>query len=564
VNCITFEPLPKPVNPSAESFAWPPAEESPLDAFASESKSSAATRSVVFEASEPGSPLPLGDVLASAGGIEEHEAIAIALQVIDQLAPRGQEPVGRFPDIDRIALAPGGFLLTGLEPARGKVPLAGLGVLLQSLMDHAPGATQTLRLLVVHAASPKSTLSLADVARALAKWERVPRPDALATLYQRAWLRRAAVPKPVAAQVDSHVAAGPAPTAGVQIHLSPGVIAALAMGVGAVILAGLFVFLGNPAELPTLPARPTVVSAADLTIPMIAMDPDLRSVQEVAPSSSQSDPREIASLVSPPAVAAAADVAIPPAVIDRDPKSTQVAPSLRREPSAPPPIEAAPRVAEVAPRVTEVLPRVAAPTTPSAPVARGPNNVTLPAPVGQTPIRSVPQVETPRYSDASLRQAEEEFRVARALFEQRQFDAAARRFRGVVEILDRGTSIFGLRSIAAEFADVSYALAQKTPTSTRVFTSVDEGVIEPVALTTLPPRAAPGAPPDRVAVLELLIDAQGRVESAHLIGADEHFRDRWLTSAAKSWLFQPATRDGQPVKFLKRLVFAGGGTSGPS
>jgi hypothetical protein len=54
------------------------------------------------------------------------------------------------------------------------------------------------------------------------------------------------------------------------------------------------------------------------------------------------------------------------------------------------------------------------------------------------------------------------------------------------------------------------------------------------------------------------------VESAHLIGADEHFRDRWLTSAAKSWLFQPATRDGQPVKFLKRLVFAGGGTSGPS
>jgi hypothetical protein len=199
---------------------------------------------------------------------------------------------------------------------------------------------------------------------------------------------------------------------------------------------------------------------------------------------------------------------------------------------------------------------VAADVAPAAPVRD--------APARETFERQAPAFNAPRYSAAALQEAEREFQHARALFEQKQFAEAAAAFHQVVNTLDRGDSIFGLRSIAAEFADASRALASRADAdSPRVYTSVDEGVTEPVALSRLPPQAGPGAPASHVALLELLIDARGHVESAHLIGADQHFRDRWLASAAKSWLFQPAARDGRPVRFLKRLSFVSGEASGP-
>jgi hypothetical protein len=169
-------------------------------------------------------------------------------------------------------------------------------------------------------------------------------------------------------------------------------------------------------------------------------------------------------------------------------------------------------------------------------------------------------------SSSAVREAEDAFRRARQLFDQQQYAAAADGFMAVVKILEREDPAFELRWTANEFASVSRAFASRTTAkSTRVYTTGDEGVAEPVALApNLPPLAPPGTPPDRTAVLELLIDTRGSVESVRYLGGRQHYRDRWWLSAAKAWQFSPAIKDGQAVNFLKRVVFLDGESFGPS
>jgi hypothetical protein len=169
-------------------------------------------------------------------------------------------------------------------------------------------------------------------------------------------------------------------------------------------------------------------------------------------------------------------------------------------------------------------------------------------------------------SPAILREAEEAFDRARRLFDQQEYAAAADAFGAVVTILEREDPAFELRWTANEFAAVSRTLASQAAAQVeRIYVSTDEGVSEPVALApNLPVPAEPGTPREQLAVLELVIDPRGVVESAHFIGHAQHYRDRWWISAAKSWLFKPATKNGQPVKFLKRIVFVDGGSTGPS
>ena len=57
-----------------------------------------------------------------------------------------------------------------------------------------------------------------------------------------------------------------------------------------------------------------------------------------------------------------------------------------------------------------------------------------------------------------------------------------------------------------------------------------------------------------MSVLELVIDAEGSVESARLRSSENRFRESWWASAAKTWRFQPALKDGRPVKFRKRML----------
>ncbi|MPZ18507.1 MAG: TonB family protein [Luteitalea sp.] len=54
-------------------------------------------------------------------------------------------------------------------------------------------------------------------------------------------------------------------------------------------------------------------------------------------------------------------------------------------------------------------------------------------------------------------------------------------------------------------------------------------------------------------VIEVLIDEQGRVERARLQQPLHPTYDKMVLAAVDDWRYQPATRDGRPVKFLKTI-----------
>jgi hypothetical protein len=92
----------------------------------------------------------------------------------------------------------------------------------------------------------------------------------------------------------------------------------------------------------------------------------------------------------------------------------------------------------------------------------------------------------------------------------------------------------------------------------RIYSVEDTDVTPPADLDR---RLPPWNPPNRAValplsrgILDLLIDAHGRVLSAQLRAPISPFYDDALLAAARTWKFRPATRDGQPVKYLKRLL----------
>jgi hypothetical protein len=55
-------------------------------------------------------------------------------------------------------------------------------------------------------------------------------------------------------------------------------------------------------------------------------------------------------------------------------------------------------------------------------------------------------------------------------------------------------------------------------------------------------------------VLKLVVNGRGAVESVRLQSPSNRYHDRFWVSVAKTWRFQPALKDGHPVKFLKSIV----------
>jgi hypothetical protein len=90
-------------------------------------------------------------------------------------------------------------------------------------------------------------------------------------------------------------------------------------------------------------------------------------------------------------------------------------------------------------------------------------------------------------------------------------------------------------------------------TGPRVYTADDKEVRPPVGIKRdLPPLVPPpGVSPARTyrGVLELVIDEQGRVESAAVREPIAPFYDQILLDAAKQWTFHPATQYAIPVRY---------------
>ena len=59
--------------------------------------------------------------------------------------------------------------------------------------------------------------------------------------------------------------------------------------------------------------------------------------------------------------------------------------------------------------------------------------------------------------------------------------------------------------------------------------------------------------PDDVGTLELTVTETGTVSHVKLISTSNRYQERMLVAAAKTWRFQPAMKNGGPVRFRARV-----------
>jgi hypothetical protein len=83
-----------------------------------------------------------------------------------------------------------------------------------------------------------------------------------------------------------------------------------------------------------------------------------------------------------------------------------------------------------------------------------------------------------------------------------------------------------------------------------VYTRADAGIVPPRPLSRQFPATTPnGVPAHRVGTLEMIIGKDGTVEFVKLHTPLNRYHERMIVSAAKAWLYRPATKAGSPVRF---------------
>jgi len=196
-----------------------------------------------------------------------------------------------------------------------------------------------------------------------------------------------------------------------------------------------------------------------------------------------------------------------------------------------------------------LLDRIAGTTQPAPPPA-----VTEAPPEPPPPV---PPKEVPRRRPQDDARADAEMVRARELFQRQEYAAAGVAFDRVVELLSNEPSPQAeeVRQIARSLAEVSRAaIAEQAESALLEYRTGDAGVVDPVPLAYLPPRPSPNTPPEMLQVLEVHVNAVGTVDSAKFVMNRPSFRNSWWTSAAKAWRFNPAMKDGKPVRFVMRIV----------
>ena len=178
--------------------------------------------------------------------------------------------------------------------------------------------------------------------------------------------------------------------------------------------------------------------------------------------------------------------------------------------------------------------------------------------------RTLPTVVRARYADA------------KAAYDQKDYPVAATKFAAVVKLLETpdvvaaDASLGDLRTVAVGFRDLAHAATPPPPPAAPApapapvaappayYTADDASVTAPVVVRQDLPRLPAGMtlPTDRGrrAVLDIVIDANGSVESAAVRPSIVSWYDALLVESTRNWRYKPATKDGQPVKFRKAII----------
>jgi len=187
----------------------------------------------------------------------------------------------------------------------------------------------------------------------------------------------------------------------------------------------------------------------------------------------------------------------------------------------------------------------------------------------QTVFRDVRRAALPKI-------ARERYADAKAAFDRKD-PLTARQFDDLLTLLDDAdlkdwSAAADLRAVASAFRDLAKVVAAASaPTAPAAraaespvqqpleppdvtYTSADADVTPPVPLSQRTPQWRPSsreAAQDYRGVLRLLIDKSGLVLSATMPTGTLPLYDDALIRAAREWKFQPAQKQGRPVRYLK-------------
>ena len=157
---------------------------------------------------------------------------------------------------------------------------------------------------------------------------------------------------------------------------------------------------------------------------------------------------------------------------------------------------------------------------------------------------------------------------ARAAYESKNNDAAHVSFKRTIELVDSlpdpaKATLADLRLLAGEFLKLSSPPATPAPAAAaadapeRPVSTNAEAFVGPTVVREQLPA---WKPPDSVArrreylgLLRIAIGPDGKVTSATIVKGSHPAYDLAAVTAAKQWLYNPATRGGQPVASLKEI-----------
>jgi TonB family protein len=163
---------------------------------------------------------------------------------------------------------------------------------------------------------------------------------------------------------------------------------------------------------------------------------------------------------------------------------------------------------------------------------------------------------------------QQHYRSGRAFFDGGKYADALREFNLALQLAEdsadptRASLFADITTLASGFRDLSRALGSGSPISVPESGSKPGTVAPPVTIRqdtpAWPPSlrflAAEQRPGSLSGTLDIVVSQTGDVQSVKLVKSIHPLYDALLLSAAKQWKYQPATRAGVPVEFVKRLA----------
>jgi hypothetical protein len=168
---------------------------------------------------------------------------------------------------------------------------------------------------------------------------------------------------------------------------------------------------------------------------------------------------------------------------------------------------------------------------------------------------------------------QKEYAQAKDAFDNKDWPVAAAGFADVLKSvadpdiapLAGAPPLSDLRQLASGFRDLSVKMIPPPaptpePKPVRpvrsVYSPEDRDVLAPVALQQRVPKYPAAVTRPLGGVIEFVVDENGAVQTPKMQVSIDSSYDQMVIAAAKKWSYQPATLDGKPVKYIKRLTIS--------